>query len=138
MPIKTNLNVYPYYDDYDPNKDFYRVLFKPGVSVQMRELNQLQTILQAQIERFGDNVFKRGTIISGCNFQFYTPYPYVKLPDTQTDGTPVTPDVYLGKFALDEATGLKAYITNYVDGYELSDPDLKTIYVTYVNSGCLS
>ena len=135
MPIKTNLNVYPYYDDYDPNKDFYRVLFKPGVSVQMRELNQLQTILQAQIERFGDNVFKRGTIISGCNFQFYTPYPYVKLPDTQTDGTPVTPDVYLGKFALDEATGLKAYITNYVDGYELSDPDLKTIYVTYVNSG---
>ena len=34
MSQKTNLNVSPYYDDFDPNSNFYRVLFKPGFPVQ--------------------------------------------------------------------------------------------------------
>ena len=46
MPIKTNLESPPYFDDYDGNNDYYKVLFKPGVPVQVRELNQLQTMLQ--------------------------------------------------------------------------------------------
>ena len=50
MTIKTPLNGSPYFDDYDQNKDFYKVLFKPSVGVQVRELNQLQTILQSQID----------------------------------------------------------------------------------------
>ena len=49
MPIQTDLSVSPYFDDFDENKDYYRVLFKPGVAVQVRELNQLQSILQKQI-----------------------------------------------------------------------------------------
>lgn len=135
MPIKTNLNQYPYWDDYDQTKDFYRILYKPGVSVQMRELNQMQTLVQAQIERFGDNIFTHGTIVSGCNFRFYTPYPYIKLPDTQTDGSLTVPSNYLGKFIVDNASGLKAYVVNWVDGYELSPPDLKTLYIQYIDSG---
>ena len=63
MGIKTNLNVSPYWDDYDPTKNFHRVLFRPGLAVQTRELTQLQTILQTQIERVGDNLFTEGTII---------------------------------------------------------------------------
>ena len=70
MPIQTDLSVSPYFDDYNENKDFYKVLFRPGVSVQARELNQLQTILQKQIERFGDNIFKAGTIINGCSILY--------------------------------------------------------------------
>ena len=46
-----NYNVTPYYDDFDESKGFHRILFKPGVSVQARELTQLQTLLQAQIGR---------------------------------------------------------------------------------------
>ena len=65
MALETNLNVSPYFDDFDSKKDFYKVLFQPGVAVQARELNQLQSILQNQIEKFGDHVFKRGTIIDG-------------------------------------------------------------------------
>jgi len=65
MPIQTDLSVSPYFDDYDDQKDFYKILFRPGVAVQARELNQLQTILQKQIERFGNHVFKQGTIIDG-------------------------------------------------------------------------
>ena len=44
MPINTDLNISPYFDDYNEKDDYYKVLFKPGVAVQVRELNQLQTI----------------------------------------------------------------------------------------------
>jgi len=93
MPINTDLNVSPYFDDYNEKDDYYKILFKPGVAVQVRELNQLQTILQKQIERFGDNIYKRGTIIDGCNFLFHNPLPYVKINDLETDGTPINFDV---------------------------------------------
>ena len=53
MPNKTDLNVTPYYDDYDPDKKYHKVLFRPSVPVQARELTQLKTILQNQVERFG-------------------------------------------------------------------------------------
>ena len=68
MPIQTDLNVTPYFDDYDENKNFHRVLFRPSVPIQARELTQLQTILQNQVERFGEHVFQEGTIIKGCTF----------------------------------------------------------------------
>jgi hypothetical protein len=31
-----NFNVDPYYDDFDPQKNFHRILFKPGFAVQAR------------------------------------------------------------------------------------------------------
>ena len=49
--VTTNFNVSPYYDDYDEDKAFLRVLFRPGYAVQGRELTQLQTILQKQSSR---------------------------------------------------------------------------------------
>jgi hypothetical protein len=57
-------NVDPYYDDYDDNKKFLRVLYKPGYAVQARELTQSQTIQQKQIQRFGDHIFKDGSVVS--------------------------------------------------------------------------
>lgn len=57
-------NVDPYYDDYSDDKKFLRILYKPGVAVQARELTQSQTILQTQIQRFGDNIFKDGSIVT--------------------------------------------------------------------------
>ncbi len=42
MPQETNLNVSPYFDDFDDKKNFYKVLFKPGYPVQARELTTLQ------------------------------------------------------------------------------------------------
>ena len=56
----------PYYNDYDETKNFYSVLFRPGFAVQARELTQLQTILQKQVQRFGDHVFKNGSIVTGA------------------------------------------------------------------------
>ena len=38
MSLNTNFNVNPYYDDFDEQKKFLRLLFKPGYAVQAREL----------------------------------------------------------------------------------------------------
>lgn len=134
MPITTDLSGAPYFDTFDPKNDYYKVIFRPGVAVQVRELNELQSMLQHQIETFGDNIFKRGTIIDGCNFVFYNPYPYIKLSDTELDGTTAAPVTYVGHYAKN-SDNLMAFIVNHEDGFESTAPDLKTIYVKYVNSG---
>jgi hypothetical protein len=137
MPIQTDLSVSPYFDDYDENKDYYKILFRPGVAVQARELNQFQTILQKQIERFGDHIFKRGTIIDGCDITLQSALQYVKLKDNQTDGAPINVNELVGYYVKDTAnvSPLIASIQTVVDGYESRSPDLKTVYVKYLNSG---
>ena len=60
MTVLTNAS--PYFDDFDENKNFVRVLFKPGVAVQARELTQSQAILQNQIKSVGNFLFKDGSI----------------------------------------------------------------------------
>jgi hypothetical protein len=65
MPLTTNFNVDPYYDDFDENKDYHRILYKPGNAVQARELTQSQTILQDQIKKFGDHIFQNGSVVTG-------------------------------------------------------------------------
>ena len=61
----TNLNVYPYFDDFNEDKNFYRILFRPGVAVQARELTQIQSMLQNQISKIGDYLFKDGSRVPG-------------------------------------------------------------------------
>lgn len=63
MPQELNLNVSPYFDDFDSNKNYHRVLFKPGLPVQARELTTLQSTLQNQIEKFGNHLFKEGSLV---------------------------------------------------------------------------
>jgi len=58
-------NTDPYYDDFSEDKKFLRIMFRPGYGVQARELTQLQTILQNQIERLGSHVFDEGSIVLG-------------------------------------------------------------------------
>ena len=132
--LETNFNVSPYFDDFDETKDFYRVLFRPSVAVQARELTQLQTILQTQIERFGNHVFKSGTIISGVNFDFLSQYFYSKILDLQLDGQDVDLPNYVNLHAKN-ANNLTARVVNYKTGYQSQSPDLNTLYLQYINSG---
>jgi len=133
MPLENQFNASPYFDDYSQEKDYYKVLFRPSVAIQTRELNQLQTILQNQIERFGNHVFKSGTIVSGVNFSYMPNYSYVKILDLQGDGQPVVPSGYVGLFARD-ALNLTARIVNSETGFESKAPDLNTLYLQYTNS----
>ena len=63
MAQNTNLNIAPYFDDFDKSKGFLKVLFKPGFPVQARELTTLQSLLQDQIDTFGQGVYKEGSMV---------------------------------------------------------------------------
>lgn len=135
MPsLQTSFNIAPYFDDYDSSKNYYRILFKPGAAVQARELTQLQTILQDQIERFGDNIFKRGTIIEGCSLTYHSTLPYVKIKDSESDGTPVNVSIYENLYVKNSAN-VSAFIVKTIAGFEMRSPDLNTLYVKYNSSG---
>ena len=56
MAQNTNLNIAPYFDDFDANKGFLKVLFKPGYPVQARELTTLQSVLQNQIDDWNQQI----------------------------------------------------------------------------------
>jgi hypothetical protein len=55
----------PYFDDFNEEKQFLQMLFKPGYAVQARELTQLQSILQNQISKVSDHLFVDGTKVFG-------------------------------------------------------------------------
>lgn len=134
MPANTNLNISPYFDDFNANSNYMQVLFKPGVALQTRELNAVQSQFQNQIETFGDNIFAKGTIVSGCNFTYLNNYPYVKINDIQQDGLQVVVGNYNGLYATSNS-GLTAYILNSNTGYQAQAPNLNTLFVRYINSG---
>lgn len=147
MPIKTNLNIDPFFDDYDVSKKYYRVLYKPGFALQARELTQMQTILQNQIEQFGSNIYKEGTVISGCNFTELRDLKYVKVTDeidptnylerTETivnanTGGSITREYY---YELVQNNDLRAIILTGSRGFISRSPDLNTFYIRYLNTG---
>jgi hypothetical protein len=141
MGIKTNLNIAPYFDDYDVAKKYYRVLFKPGYAVQARELTQLQTTLQNQIEQFGANIYKEGSIIKGCTFTELRNLKYVKVvdgirPEDYIERTEVQEDGTIDEYyyEIEDEFELKALIVQGTSGFQSRDPDLNTFFVVYLNS----
>jgi hypothetical protein len=134
MALDTDFSRKPYFDDYDVTKNFYRVLYRPAAAVQARELNQMQTILQDQIDKFGRHIFKEGSVVEGCGFTFDSAYNYVKIKDNYANNSAISNvSDFIGKIAIN-SNGLQASIVNALGGYESSDPDLNTLYVKYLNS----
>ena len=135
MPQQTNLNISPYYDDFDRTKNFHRVLFKPGFPVQARELTTMQSILQNQVEQFGSHIFKEGSVVVPGGITFDPEYFAVQLDGTHL-GTDV--EVYLGalkgKKIKGQSSGVVARVINCVTASE-SDNNNPTIYVKYVSPG---
>ncbi len=133
MPLETNLNTPPYYDDFNANNNYHKILFRPSTAVQARELTQLQTILQDQVEKFGKHVFRDGSIIEGCTITLDSSYDYVKVLDNYANGVAFNIQDFIGKKAVG-TNGLEAYIVNALQGLESDAPNLNTLYVRYLNS----
>lgn len=134
MPVETNLNRVPYFDDYDSEDNYYRILFRPGTAVQARELTQMQTIAQNQIENFGKHVFQEGSVVDGCDITFNNKINYLKLTDNYQNGAVVSTIDLEGKYLL-SSSNLYAYVTSSYEGSEGNSPDLKTLFIKYTNSG---
>lgn len=133
MALDTNLNQSPYYDDYDDDKNYHRILYRPGFAVQARELTQAQSILQSQIERFGSHIFDEGAIVTGCP-RTKTEVHFIKLLDNDTGGEPVEVLDKKGLSFTSSVTGMTGVVRQVLDGSQVS-PDKKTLYVAYTNSG---
>jgi hypothetical protein len=134
MTLDTDLSRKPYFDDFDQTKNFYRVLYKPAVAVQARELNQMQTIMQDQIDKFGRFVFKDGSVVEGCAFSFDNNYAYVKINDNFANNSAISNIASFQSTIVTNSNGLKATVVNTVGGYQSQAPDLNTLYIKYLNS----
>lgn len=75
----TAFSNHPYFDDFDAKNNYYRILFRPGFSVQTRELNQLQTILQNQIGNLASYSLSDKSVVKGGEIKFNQSIDYIKL-----------------------------------------------------------
>jgi len=127
-----DFNTEPYYDDFNESKRFLKILYRPGYAVQARELTQMQTILQNQISRFGDHVFKEGSMVIPGAIGIDTKIGYIKLESTYSG---VLADTLVDKFAgliIENTAGVQAQVIHYtVSGGE----DAAALYIRYLNSG---
>ena len=134
MAQKTDLNISPYYDDFDSEKNFYKVLFKPGYPVQARELTTLQSILQDQVKSFGSHIFKEGSVVIPGNIAYDGNFNSVKLNPTNF-GVDISLYInnFIGKKISGQISGTTAIIqfVSLPDGENVED---LTIYVKYLDS----
>jgi len=104
----------PYYEDFDPKKNFHRILFRPSLAVQSRELTQAQTILQDQISKFGTSIYQQGSIVTGGQTMLEsTATKYVCIEATEPNGSAVDVNNFIGHFLIDTETtpaGVRAYV----------------------------
>jgi hypothetical protein len=119
MTVLTNVS--PYFDDFDENKNFVRVLFKPGVAVQARELTQSQTILQNQIKSVGNFLFKDGSKVSGPAPSVNLDARTIRLKNADSRGTPITVSNLLNTYVTTATSEVLGYV-EFV--YEADNPDL--------------
>ena len=135
MAQKTDLNVSPYFDDFSETDNFNRVLFRPGFAIQARELTQLQSTLQSQIERHGSHIFAEGAMVvpgnSSLNLQYYS----LKLASTFASET-VDPSQYFNSTTPVTITGATSGVTAVVVGFDAAtSTDQPTLYVRYLATG---
>lgn len=135
--LRTDFNVTPYYDDFDKTKNFHRILFRPGYAVQARELTQVQSMLQHQIDSFGKHVFREGSIVLPGAFTLEcattgNPIWYVKVRDVDTSNNEVNLSSFVGKIITGNTTGVTAHVEIVEDGIETST-NTKTLMINYIN-----
>lgn len=141
MPQKTNLNVAPYYDDFETNKNFYKVLFRPGYSIQTRELTSLQSILQNQIESHGKFTFKQGQQVIPGEVGLNTKLDYVKLSSVSEVAVSENGQIVYKKYDIkklidSQLRGLNSGVIGQVIGAEYgSESEADIIFVKYTTSG---
>ena len=137
MPQNTNLNVSPYFDDFVDSKNYHKVLFKPGFPIQARELTTLQTILQDQVEKFGQHFFKEGSMVIPGGITYDPDYTAVKI-DPNFLNVPVSSYTNIladNKIEIKgETTGVEATVVGRLTALESIDGS-DTLYIKYTKSG---
>jgi hypothetical protein len=128
VPIETTLR--PYYDDFDESRNFYRILFRPGYAVQARELTQLQTILQNQIERFGNHIFQNGSLVVGGATSLDKNATYINLQSSYANTAIIATDFKSNNITLSSGNAsIRAYV---FDAREATTTEPPTLFIKYL------
>ena len=124
MAVTKNENTFSstYKDDFSEGDNYQRILFNSGRALQARELTQMQTIIQKQVERFGRNIFKEGSVVIPGGLVTDNEIQYVRLQGT--------PTLYVGDILTESGTEIKARVVDFIAA-EGSDP--ATVYVDYID-----
>ena len=134
MPQSTNLNTPPYFEDFDPDKNFHKVLFRPGYPLQARELTTLQSILQDQSEKFGSSIYADGAmVIPGRVLGNYL-VPCVLIEDEYfgISANDLTEHL-VGKIIIGASSGIRAKVTNVLTS-DQSEKESTTLYLNYLST----
>ena len=124
-------NINPYFDDFSEDNGFHQIMFKPGTAVQARELTQLQTILRDQIQKFGNHIFKHGSVVIPGNSFADLAVPYVKVsPTFNTNAINVA--AFENKTIIGVTSGIRAVVKKAIPATP-SDP--VTFYLSYITGG---
>ena len=133
MAQNTNLNISPYFDDFDDDKGFLKVLFKPGFPVQARELTTLQSLLQNQIDTFGQGVYKEGSMVVPGGITLNRNYPVVLVQNNYLN-LPVElyREALNGKVVKGATSNIRARV-NFSISSTTSTRGYVSFYVTYLS-----
>ena len=135
----------PYFDDFNESKNFYRVLYRPGFAVQARELNQMQTLINAQIDRAGQYAFKDGSRVVKGEVTLNNELDYIQIQGSHTN-------TLSGGGTYNTATFLTDFVGKTIQGAGNSGNQVKakvlkavaadasnsapiTLYIKYVSKG---
>jgi hypothetical protein len=135
--LSTNFNVSPYYDDYNETKNFHRILFRPGLAVQARELTQMQTIQQNQIDRFAEHIFDEGSTVRGLEMNYDNKVKFIRVRDNDQNAASVNVYSFIGSTITGGTSGVTAYVIDAAGGASANYPDTNTLYIRYTGSGSL-
>ena len=130
MALITNFNADPYYDDYNADDAYYRILFRPGFAVQAREVTQLQTILQKQIERYGSHTFQDGSIVLGCELNYDNNIKTIQL-ETAFSGADITINNFANGIVTGGTSNARAVV---IASTGSTSTDQPVILVNYLNN----
>jgi len=126
-------------DDFADSAGFHKILFNSGKALQARELTQLQTILQNQVQRFGDNIFKEGAVVKPGGANLNSQYEFIKLNTTTNtlpaDTSTITTNVNNKNIFTGNSSNIEIKVLQVVTATG-SDPD--TLYVQYLNTSATS
>lgn len=158
--LKTDFTVSPYFDDYFnnylndenvpeelretvENKGYVRILFKPATAVQARELTQIQTMLQQQIFAHASYFFRDGSVINGCDVNFYDDLDFIRCEDSITAAnsdlsfsfTDIQTNYVIASFLNGSEIGVRAVPILVVPGQKENYPDTNVLYLRYISEG---
>ena len=125
-----NLFATTYRDDFKDSDHYHRILFNSGKQLQARELTQMQTIIQKEIERFGRNIFKEGASVVPGGMLVNNKYEFVKIDSTTSlpsNTTTMIDDTFVGQTSNVSMKVIEILPVNALTG------DPATLYIQYIN-----